>query len=388
MKEQKGIFFITILKKATEVYFNTFFVFYFFQVANYEVLPVAKYYITLYFFTGLGFFLIKSAMKRNERVPYFRIGISLQALYIALIMLLKENIVNWIFLVGLVQGMADGFYYYPKNILDSEKISNEGRQKYSGIVNTISKVIGIVVPIVLGTALTFLSYTDVGKVFFCLFVIMFGLSFMIKEDYRPVKNFKLKEYLKLVKTNEDIKRATIVSFMSGLTYSSGVMGTIITLLKINSFKTNLNLGFVDSACAAMSLLICVLFAIKIKDKHFKSILYVSGALSLGALVTLGIIPNTWTLIFYLFVRFSCVELINLISQNKAMNLSNVKELKRELKVEYYLVRDLVYAISRCTGYAILILVCVLFGMDYINYILIIPGLSLALEALLVAKIRN
>lgn len=388
MKEQKGIFFITILKKATEVYFNTFFVFYFFQVANYEVLPVAKYYITLYFFTGLGFFLIKSAMKRNERVPYFRIGISVQALYIALIMLLKENIVNWIFLVGLVQGMADGFYYYPKNILDSEKISNVGRQKYSGIVNTISKVIGIVVPIVLGTALTFLSYTDVGKVFFCLFVIMFGLSFMIKEDYRPVKNFKLKEYLKLVKTNEDIKRATIVSFMSGLTYSSGVMGTIITLLKINSFKTNLNLGFVDSACAAMSLLICVLFAIKIKDKHFKSILYVSGALSLGALVTLGIIPNTWTLIFYLFVRFSCVELINLISQNKAMNLSNVKELKRELKVEYYLVRDLVYAISRCTGYAILILVCVLFGMDYINYILIIPGLSLALEALLVAKIRN
>ena len=215
--EKKSIFFHQRSKKGSRC-FNTFFVFYFFKIANYEVLPVAKYYIILYFFTGFGFFLIRSAMKKNRKVPNFRIGISLQALYITLILLLKENIVDHIILVGFMKGMADGFYYYPKNILDSDKISNEGRQKYSGIVNTIDKVSGIIMPVILGVALTFLSYIQVGKIFFCIYVIMFILSFGIKEDYKPVNKFKLKEYLKLIRQSADIKRATIVSFMSGLTY--------------------------------------------------------------------------------------------------------------------------------------------------------------------------
>jgi len=50
MSEEKSIFMINILKNIISVYFDTFFVLYFFQVANYEVLPVAKYYITLYLF--------------------------------------------------------------------------------------------------------------------------------------------------------------------------------------------------------------------------------------------------------------------------------------------------------------------------------------------------
>ena len=91
MTEKKAVFIISILKNIVEVYFNTFFIFYFFKVANYEVIPLAKYYIALYIFMGLGFFIIRNAMKKNNKVPYFRIGISLQALYIALIMLSKNT---------------------------------------------------------------------------------------------------------------------------------------------------------------------------------------------------------------------------------------------------------------------------------------------------------
>lgn len=100
MNEQKALFLINILKNTINVYFDTFFVFYFFQVANYEILPLAKYYVTLYIFIGIGFFLIRSPMKKNIKVPYYQIGVALQALYIALIMLLKENIINHI---GFVQ---------------------------------------------------------------------------------------------------------------------------------------------------------------------------------------------------------------------------------------------------------------------------------------------
>lgn len=56
MSEKKVMFIVNILKNIINVYFDTFFVFYFFKVANYEVLPLAKYYLTLYLFCGIGFF--------------------------------------------------------------------------------------------------------------------------------------------------------------------------------------------------------------------------------------------------------------------------------------------------------------------------------------------
>ena len=240
MSEKTAMFWENIFKNIINVYFDTFFVFYFFKVANYEVLPLAKYYLTLYLFCGIGFFVIRNSMKKNNKVPYFRIGISLQAIYIALIMLLKENIINHIYLVGLVRGIADGFFHFPKNILETEKINNEERQKYSGIVTTINKISAIVVPLVLGVSLTFISYTDLGKIFFILFIVMFIISFYLNDEYYyNDKKLETKKFLKILKENKHIRNSLLLPFLSGLTYSSGVMATIITLSKINIFKTKL-----------------------------------------------------------------------------------------------------------------------------------------------------
>lgn len=71
MKEDKAIFIIDILKNIINVYFDTFFVLYFFQVANYEIIPLVKYYVVLYLAIGIGFILIRKSMKKNIKVPYF-----------------------------------------------------------------------------------------------------------------------------------------------------------------------------------------------------------------------------------------------------------------------------------------------------------------------------
>lgn len=386
MSEKKSIFVINILKNIISVYFDTFFVLYFFQVANYEVIPLAKYYIILYLFIGIGFLLIRNSMKKNIKVPYFQLGISMQALYIALIMLLKDKIINYIFLVGIVKGIADGFYYYPKSILDSEKISNENRQKFTGIVNTINQITSIIIPLCLGVLLTFMSYTDLGKVFFILFIIMFLVSFWINDEKHYDKKFEMSKFLKLIKRNCSIKNSLLVPILSGLTYSSGVMGLIITLYKINIFKTNLNLGFVDSITAALSLLICILYSSKIKLKHFKFISIFSGFVSLISLLLFSIIPNVGTLIFYLLVRYSFILIISLISENVVVNLTNCEEIKNDFKAEYYCMRDILFSISRSFGYVLLLLVTYVFGSEYIYFILIIAGLFLFTESIIVAKL--
>lgn len=80
--------------------------------------------------------------------------------------------------------------------------------------------------------------------------------------------------------------------------------------------------------------------------------------------------------------------MNLITNNVVNNLSNSKELKDNFKAEYYLFRDIMFSVSRCVGYLILLLVCLIFGMEYINYILIISAISILFEGVIVNKIAK
>ncbi len=389
MTEKKVIFINDFLDNIITIYFDTFFIFYFFKIANYEVLPLAKYYLSLYLFTGIGFILIRRSMKKGIKVPYFHIGIAMQALYIALIMLLKENIINHIYLVGIIKGIAEGFYYFPKNILDSEKISNLERQKFSGTLNIVNKISAIIVPIILGILLTYYSYTTIGKIFFFLFIIMFILSFKLHDYiYHLDQKFELTKFLKIIKSHKYVKCALLITFLSGLTYSSGVMGTIINLMKINTFHNNLNLGYVDSICAFIYLLVSLIFTIKIKKEKFSITSLISGILSFMVLFIIGINGSLTSLIIYLIVSNSLMALVQFISDNTVINLSNSDIIKNDFKAEFYLVRDIIFSISRCLGYIILLMVCLIFGMNYINYILIICGIAILLEVLVAYKMNK
>ncbi len=386
MNESKAIFIIENLKNIVTIYFDTFFVFYFFEVANYEVEPLAKYYLTLYLFVGIGFYIIRSAMKHNIKVPFFRIGISLQAIYVALIMLLKERMIDYIYLIGITKGIADGFFFFPKNILDSEKVTNANRQKYNGVLNIINEIVSIIVPLILGVALTYTSYTNVGKIFFIFFIIMFVLSFYMKDLEYNDKKFELKKFIKSLKKNEKVKKALTIPALSGFTYASGVMLTIVTIIKIKNFSNNLSLGIVDSIASFLLLITCLIFTYKIKKEQFKPLLIISGILSCASLIGLAFFNTLGMFITYFIVMHTFIGFINLISDHTVFNLSNSKYLAKENKAEYYLTRDVIFAITRCIGYLILLIVSLFAGNNSINYILILPGLSLLLESILLIKL--
>lgn len=164
------------------------------------------------------------------------------------------------------------------------------------------------------------------------------------------------------------------------------MGLIITLLKINNFKTNLYLGIVDSICAFISLVVCIIFTYKLKKEKFKPVLLVTGVLCFIVLIVQSIWNNIFMLIAYLIVRFSCMLIINLISDNVLNNLSNIEEIKQDYKSEYYLLIDIIYSISRSLGYLLLFIICLTLGMDYIQYLLILPAVSILIQTFIVRKL--
>jgi hypothetical protein len=334
----------------------------------------------------ITFFLIRKGLKNNTKVHYYRIGISLQALYITLLLLLKDNMINHIFLVGMVRGIAGGFYNYPKNILNTTIIKNEDRQKYSGLLNITIKISSIIVPVILGILLSYMSYINVGKIMFCLFIIMFILSLFINETYDEEKNTNLKGFWKLLKKDKDVKKSVLLPILGGISYSSGVMGLIITLSKINVFKSNINLGFVDSACAVIYLITCVLFAFIKKDK-FKKLSYLSGIFGFIILLIYAFTQKIYLLAIYLLIRNSFIGFLNLITNYTTNNISNTKEIK-DNKPEYYLLRELSFTISRCFGFILLIIFNKYFGVNNIYYILILSAIAIITNGIVVGNMNE
>lgn len=387
MDDKKRLFIIDILKNVVAVYFSTFFVFYFFQAANYEILPLVKYYLIDYIITGLAFILIRKGIKKNSKIPYFQMGIALESLYIALIMLLKENIVNFIALIGAVKGFANAFYYFPRNILESEKVDNKDRQAFEGKISTINEITAIIIPIILGVLLTYFTYTDLGKIFFLLFIVMFVIAFKMKDKIPKHTEFNIKKFRLMLKQNKDIKISLLIPFLAGFSYSSGVMTLIVTILKIGIFKTNFNLGLVDGTCAFLSLLVCFMYVKIIRKDYFGKILTITGILSLLSLLSLAIFNNEIFFIIYLIIRFSCIIIIGLISDTLVINLTNHKDIKNILKEEYYCAREIMYSISRSLGYIVLLIMS-LISTKYVSYLLILPGFALLFETVILYRLAK
>ncbi len=252
----------------------------------------------------------------------------------------------------------------------------------------MNKLVGVIIPLLLGIVLSYFTYVEVGKVFFLLFIVMFIVSFKLKDLKFSNKDVSIKKFFGVLIKNKKVKHSLWIPFLSGLTYSSGVMGLIITLSKINNFKTNLNLGFVDSLCAVVSLSVLVMFTVKIKKERFNSWLLASGIVSALTLTLFAFVPSRTSLIIYLFVNNSFIALINRINNVIVTNLSNSKALKSEFKTEYYLFRYLIFSISRASGYIILMITCLVFGMEYINYLMIICAISIIVEAIIGAGLNK
>lgn len=80
-----------------------------------------------------------------------RIGIILDFVYFLTIILLKDKIVDYMYFVGLLYGLEEGFYYSVYNMLESDGITNEERAKFNGSYTAVQSILAIIFPLIFGS---------------------------------------------------------------------------------------------------------------------------------------------------------------------------------------------------------------------------------------------
>lgn len=147
-KTAVALIMIGALMSIMDVYFHTFLVARFYELASNSTEVIAKYYIRVYIMIAFSFVIFGNFSKKHSKAT-LRTGIVLNAVVLILIMSLEERVIENYQVLAIIFGLAQGCYYSP--------ISN-----LIGI-NTVYKLVSAVFICILTTLSGYARYESLDK---------------------------------------------------------------------------------------------------------------------------------------------------------------------------------------------------------------------------------
>lgn len=382
LNNYKVLFSLRILKSILESFVDSFLVLYFLTLSNHNILPFGIYKVislTIVFFT---IFSLRRICESKYRIHLLRIGILLDFLFFLTIILLKDHIIDYIYLVGILYGLEEGFYYSVYNIFESDGISNKERANFIGTYTTMKSILAILFPILFGSLIATTGFLKSIVIVLMIIIIRIVLSFQFKDINVPENNeTDIQGYMDKVKSSKILKQMNKVEFCNGLTYSSGAFKSIVTIYIIKVFSDSFSLGIFTSIFSLISCILGLLFAKKIKIKDYPIIIRISMIFTIVSLCVMVIKCNMITIVLFNFFQTISNGLVDLINNSSIANISNLDLIGKEYKFEYFLGNEFFLFIGRVISNSLLI------WMAFINSTFVILVLIFFLIMLMINSIR-
>ena len=198
---------INTIHTIINLFYSTFLVAYFLNITNNNIIPASLFYIFTYLLLMIGFTLIGPLVKNGKKLFLYRLSFFTNALLLLSIIYLKENIIDHIWILGLILGLEKMFYWFPQNLLISQFANGNQIIKYTGYSYVFSGITKIIMPIILGYLITLNSFINTAIIVLVLTIIQLFLSFFLKETLSKAKKFNIKALWILATRREKIKNS-------------------------------------------------------------------------------------------------------------------------------------------------------------------------------------
>ena len=357
----KVLFSLRTLKNILTNFVDSFLVLYFLDISDKNIIPLGIYKLVAIIATYSVIFLLRNFTKSKNRVNLMRIGMVLDFAYFLTIILLKDKIVKYIYLVGLLYGLEEGFYYSIYNILESDGITNEDRAKFAGTYTAIESILSIIFPLVFGSLIYKTGFLKSLIVVFIIVTIRLILSFIYKDNNVPTGNkTNMKKFFELTNKDNRFKQIYKVEFLNGIVYSEAAFSYIVTIYIIKVFSNSFSLGVFTSIFSMITFVVGIMFAKFINRKHYASAIKISMIFTILSLFLMIFKCNAITIILFNLFQTISKKLKDLIVGNTQANLSNYNIIAKEYKTEYFLSTETALVIGRILSGSVFIL------LAYIN----------------------
>lgn len=382
---------IDALKKIVTIFLGPFLTAYFIKTSSESMIDLSIYYILSYLLLAISSFIVASIIKNKFRIGMFRLGVIINFIYIMSIVILKEKVVDNLWLISILYGISQSTYWFPYNLFVIDKVENSERTSYTVKKNLVVSSIGVFFPILLGTAITITNFELTSTIILIISIIQIILSFMLTSDNHIGKLEKYharKTWNKIIK-NKQVKKMCIVEFLIGFSISDGALGTLITILIFNAFKTDMNLGIITSISTVLSMCAIKLYEKLFKNKSDKKILILSSIVPVISVLLMLFNTNNITIIIYCF----CYEIFvnGILSLNRSIRLFNIADsniINKEDQSEFFSIREGILNFGRMVSYLFLLFAGINGNIVALNMALVVLTFSILIMGFVLKDIEK
>lgn len=387
--EQNIIIIMDAIKKIMTIFLGPFLTAYFISTSTNSILNIAIYYIFTYATMALSTLVVAALAEKRNRIKIFRIGIILNFIYILIIILLKEKIINYLPIISILYGISASCYYFPYNLFIINKVKNTERTNYMVKLFITISVVGILFPIIFGSIITITNYILTAVIVLFISLIQIILSFFITDNHNgDLEEYNLKKAWLELKKNKQVINCLAGEFFIGMNICNGALETVMVILILNSFKTNINLGIITSIATLLSILVVKIYGLIYNKRDDKKVIIISSIIPVISLIIFLILKTNTTVIIYKFSYVIFAEILSLVRKIKIFNFSNSKIVNKSNQCEFNAIREVTLNVGRVTGYTLLLLAGLTQSAVVLNIVTIILTLSLLVMSINLTKVKK
>lgn len=270
-KNRKYIAIISFLRKFIKVFFSLFFNIYILKIVNNDLSFIIKY--SLFGVIAnliIGYIILKFINSKNASIIY-KSSFPLLILTIALLLIFKEKIVKYIFIIKFIESIAEMCYSVPYELIIIGSNNNKTMSSFVANVNILSGIATILTPIFSGFIIQEFSYYMLFIILMIEALIIIAVSFKIKDCTVSDKKLEIKKFFNITKDKKHIQDIYKCMFYRRIS-SQGAMVELLPIILFLKLGTEMDFGTYNSVFAIISILSLQVLKI-INNKNIKKGFY-------------------------------------------------------------------------------------------------------------------
>lgn len=347
---------------------------------------IAIYNLINYTFTPITFILAGILAKKKNGIWSLRIGLLIYALFYALILVAENKGITYICFLGVVHGMATGFYWLAFNTLSFDFTNVNNRDTFNGFNGSFAGISAAVAPITSAYIISRFSgmngYRVVFSMTLAVFLLLILISIILKcEDCSSRIDFK-KAFLGNCEEWRVIRKSTV--FWG---FRDVIIIFLVNILIIETTKSELSLGKFTLIASLISSASYILVQKIIKPSHRRLSIIIGTMGSFLAIWALVINISQSTLLTYVVMDAFFLPFFTIQLYSSTFNVIN-RAHEENMRIEYMINKDLMLNTGRIISLVILIILLTTFkNPSVFKFYLVFIGLTPIVSGYFLRKLR-
>lgn len=349
------------------------------------------YNISLFVFVVVGFIVGGWMSKRKDRLTTFRLGISMMAFFFLSIIVFQEKVALYPSFFGMLNGLAQGFYWIAMLVIAYDVTNNDNRLRYFGWESGVMALAGILGPLLSGYVIEWFPHLTGYIVVFTLslgiFILIIGGSFFLTQERFRSQTFMLPFIFKRSLKQSLWKKHYFGWFIMGL--REGVILVLPPILLYDMAQKESLVGVLTVIFGIVNMVSSQVIGRFGKKEYYHSYTLISA---IGLIVTTLVlmIEVNFTTVFIFMVGnavFSSAIRICYTSHMYSL-MSGLPSSGRKLKTELIATRQIFLTLGRILPIFFFMMYAV--GVDYelMTWILVMTSLTQCILYFVMLEKRN